>query len=140
MSQAPELRIGDAEREAAVTALGDHYAAGRLSKDEYDERADLAWAAKTSSALWPLFADLPRPQAAAPVAARSRSMPRSDRGHPGWWFGAWMAPVLLVVLALVVFTNLPLIVLLILVWVLLARSGRHWSRNRGPSTWPHGHR
>ena len=36
----PELRIGDAEREAAVTALGEHYAAGRLTKEEYDERAD----------------------------------------------------------------------------------------------------
>ena len=36
----PELRIGDDDREAAVTALGEHYAAGRLTKEEYDERAD----------------------------------------------------------------------------------------------------
>ena len=61
-----ELRIGDADREAAVRALGEHYAAGRLTKEEFDERADPAWAAKTGSALQPLFADLPRAQASHP--------------------------------------------------------------------------
>ena len=39
-SQGPELRIGDAEREATISALGEHYAAGRLTKEEYDERSD----------------------------------------------------------------------------------------------------
>ena len=58
-SSGPELRIGDSEREAAVAALGDHYAAGRLTKEEYDERAARAWEARTRSALWPLFSDLP---------------------------------------------------------------------------------
>ena len=33
----PSLRIGDAEREAAAQALGEHYAVGRLTRDEYDE-------------------------------------------------------------------------------------------------------
>ena len=128
MSQAPEMRIGDAEREAAVFALGEHYAAGRLTKDEYDERADVAWAAKTSSAMWPLFADLPRPQASIPTRGRLAAPP--DRARPGWWVGAGMAPLLLLVLVQVVLTDLPLVVLLILVWVFLARSGRHWSRSR----------
>jgi hypothetical protein len=40
-----EMRIGDAEREAAVTALGEHFAAGRLTKEEYDERSGRAWTA-----------------------------------------------------------------------------------------------
>ena len=57
---ATEPRIGDAEREAAVTSLGEHYAAGRLTKEEFDERSDQAWAARTAAGLWPLFADLPR--------------------------------------------------------------------------------
>ena len=54
-----ELRIGDRERDAAVTALGEHYVAGRLTKDEYDERSAVAWRARTNSDLAPLFVDLP---------------------------------------------------------------------------------
>ena len=53
------MRIGDAEREAAVTALGEHYAAGRLTLEEYDERTSRAYAARTLADLWPLFRDLP---------------------------------------------------------------------------------
>ena len=32
-----ELRIADADREAAASALGEHYAAGRLDQEEYDD-------------------------------------------------------------------------------------------------------
>ncbi len=142
----PELRIGDDEREAAVTALGEHYAAGRLTKEEYDERAERAWAAKTGSALMPLFADLPRPQAAGrPTGAQAAGGPSPDRGHPGWWLGARMAPILLVVLALVVLTHLPLFLLALVgvfVWVRMTRprghsrgyADRHWGQQppRGP--------
>ena len=60
------LRIGDAERESAVAALGEHYAQGRLAKEEYDERSDAAWSARTAADLAPLFADLPTPAAPAP--------------------------------------------------------------------------
>ncbi|QNN53351.1 DUF1707 SHOCT-like domain-containing protein [Nocardioides mesophilus] len=66
----PDLRIGDAEREAAISALGEHYAAGRLDKEEYDERAAIAWTARTVSALRPLFADLPAPHPFAPQRTR----------------------------------------------------------------------
>jgi hypothetical protein len=54
-----QLRIGDAERDAAAAALGEHYAAGRLTKDEHDERIDQVWAAKYDGDLAPVFADLP---------------------------------------------------------------------------------
>ena len=129
----PELRIGDSDREAAVSALGEHYAAGRLTKEEFDERSDRAWAAKTSSALWPLFADLPRPQTTGatprpPQAARPQQGAR--RGRPGWWFGAGFAPVLAVVAVLVVLTNLPVFLLVLLAWVFLARTHRAWGANR----------
>lgn len=63
----PELRISDEEREAAVASLGDHYAAGRLTKDEYDERTTVAFKARTASALRPLFVDLPGPHPFAPA-------------------------------------------------------------------------
>ncbi len=126
----PEIRIGDAEREAAITALGEHFAAGRLTKEEYDERAEQAWAARTSSALLPLFADLPRPQAPRP-AAPTRSAPRGpSRSHQGWWAGAWMMPLLLVVIGLVVLTHLPVFLLVVVAWLCFARMGRHWSRAR----------
>jgi hypothetical protein len=135
----PELRIGDDDREAAVTALGEHYAAGRLTKEEYDERAERAWEARTMSAMTPLFADLPRPQAASRVngpTVPSHPAPgptRPGRGHPGWWAGARFMPVLVVVGVLVVFAHLPLFLLLVVGWIFFARTGRHWAhRDHGP--------
>ena len=128
----PELRIGDEEREAAVAALGEHYAAGRLTKEEYDERAERAFAARTRSQLLPLFADLPRPVGAPGAARRERPVGAGPRrGHPGWWAGAWLAPLLAIVVALVILTHLPLFLLAVVAWIFFARMGRHWARNRG---------
>lgn len=76
---AQEIRIGDAEREQAVSALGEHYLAGRLTKDEYDERAAAAWAARTASALNPLFRDLPAAQPRPVVQPAPK--PGSSRGR-----------------------------------------------------------
>ncbi|MGZ4468997.1 MAG: DUF1707 SHOCT-like domain-containing protein [Nocardioidaceae bacterium] len=128
----PEVRIGDAERDAAISALGEHYAAGRLTKDEFDERSAQANAARTNADLWPLFADLPRPEAtrAAGQAQRGRDRVSSAPCRPGWRTGVWWAPVLMVVIALVVLTHLPWIVLLVVGWFWFARMGRHWSRHR----------
>ena len=53
------VRIGDAERDAAVSALGDHFAAGRLTREEFDERVEAAMTARVGTDLVPLFADLP---------------------------------------------------------------------------------
>ena len=66
------LRIGDAERERAVTALGEHFAAGRLDRAEHDERADAALSAKVWDDLTVLFHDLPPPVVGPPS------------GHPAW--------------------------------------------------------
>ena len=57
----PALRIGDAERSGAVEALGEHFATGRLTHEEYDERATRALQARTAADVAPLFADLPAP-------------------------------------------------------------------------------
>jgi len=109
---AGSLRIGDAERLTAVTALGDHFAAGRLDQDELDERTATAFAARTFADLEPLFADLPdphpkRPAYAAPAptawpppAARQDWSPPTEFPH-GWppprpggasRRGAWVLP------------------------------------------------
>lgn len=59
-------RIGDAERQAAVDALSDHYVAGRLDINEFNARMDAAMQARTAADLAPLFADLPGAGSPAP--------------------------------------------------------------------------
>src|SRR6476660_3589158 len=54
------IRIGDAERDEAVSALGDRYAARRKPREGLDERNDQTVQAKFSTELKPLFADLPK--------------------------------------------------------------------------------
>jgi hypothetical protein len=55
------LRIGDAERDAAAADLGEHYAAGRLTLDELNERLETVFAARTYGQLARVMADLPGP-------------------------------------------------------------------------------
>jgi uncharacterized protein DUF1707 len=58
---APEgLRVSDQQREQAADALRDHYAAGRLSEAELNERLDAALEAKTEPELNALLSDLPK--------------------------------------------------------------------------------
>ena len=60
----PFLRIGDAERDAALELLQSHYAAGRLDTEEFEERMTAALAAHHQDELDALFTDLPEdPQA-----------------------------------------------------------------------------
>ncbi|MCW2867309.1 MAG: hypothetical protein JWR20_1497 [Marmoricola sp.] len=130
-----ELRIGDADREAAVADLGEHYAQGRLTKEEYDERADAVWSARTRSDLAPLFADLPgsayagAQRGTVPPLDRSwvptsRPGPRSGRlpattGVP--WTAVKVAMAALLVLTVV--THLPFILLAGALWFWLSRRG-----------------
>jgi hypothetical protein len=75
-----DLRIGDAERDAAMVQLREHFAAGRLTFDELTERIDLALAAKTQGQIDRLMADLPRPHKAARTEA-ARPEPDQDAGR-----------------------------------------------------------
>ncbi|HMD93324.1 MAG TPA: DUF1707 domain-containing protein [Trebonia sp.] len=59
------MRVSDAEREAAATELREHYAAGRLTLEELNERLDKALAAKTRADLNGLMTDLPSGRASA---------------------------------------------------------------------------
>lgn len=83
MTSRDDLRIGDAEREAAVTALREHYAQGRLTHEELDDRIERTLSARTGRDLALTAADLPD-------LYGSRS--EDDGGAPGWagpgWTGA----------------------------------------------------
>ena len=75
------IRVSDAEREAMVTALADHHAAGRLSLSEFEERVDVAYRAVTRADLDGVVTDLPRRQE---VRQRSASGPLCA-GRGGSW-------------------------------------------------------
>ena len=55
----PRLRVSDADRERTVALLREHHAVGRLTAEEFHERMDRAYAAKTRGDLDELLADLP---------------------------------------------------------------------------------
>ena len=112
-----QVRVGDAERESAVAALGEHFGAGRLTLEEYDQRSSHAFAARTTGDLARLFGDLPLlPPPPEPPAGR---------------LSIGFAPVVLVVIALVVLSQLPWPLMLIVGWIWWSRTFRHWSRGRG---------
>ena len=103
------LRIGDAEREQAAADLAEHFAQGRLTIDEHDERLDAIWTARTGADLAPVFEDLPRLQPLpAPVVTPARSRAWSRR-----------LPVLPVIAALVVLSIVTGAPFWVLIFVLL---------------------
>lgn len=97
MADSPDVRIGTAEREQAMQRLSEHFAAGRLSVAEFDERSGLIAAAVTRGDLAPVFSDLPAaipaPEPAEPAAAQ----PGGRREFAGPAMG------LVVIIALVLF-------------------------------------
>jgi len=113
------LRISDADREAAVDLLSEQYAVGRLSKDEFDERSDAVWSARTRGDLAPVFADLP---------VRSPSTPARTAGRPPGWrrgFPVPLGPVLFLLVALTVLTHMPFVIFGLLLWFGFARWHGH---------------
>jgi hypothetical protein len=56
---AKRVRIGDAERDQAVSLLSDHFVAGRLTQTEFEERSEQATRSRYTDDLEPLFDDLP---------------------------------------------------------------------------------
>lgn len=103
------VRVGEVEREAASSALAEHYASGRLTMEEYYERLDAAWSARVQADLDMLFTDLPR-GAGAPTPVPTA--PSGRRRRPVL---AVVLLVLLIVAALMV-TGVPW-------WVPLAVAG-----------------
>ena len=55
-----DIRVSDAERDQAIAELSEHFQAGRLTQDEFDDRSGRALQARTGTDLGGLFGDLPR--------------------------------------------------------------------------------
>jgi Flp pilus assembly protein TadB len=114
-----QLRIGDAEREQATAALGEHFAQGRITADEHAERLDQIWAARTRADLQPVFRDLPDPSRRTTPDTRTRY--RSRRGRPPGLFFA----VLAILIVLTALTHLPFVLAGVLVAVFVFSRRRH---------------
>ena len=84
MSTGFNVRVGDADREAVAAQLREHYADGRLTLEELNERLDQAFAAKTKADLNTVMRDLP--QAARPAAG-------VPYGGTAWQGPAWQGPM-----------------------------------------------
>lgn len=67
-----ELRIGDPERNDAISALSTHLTQGRLDSTEYDERVGRVMQAKTATQISANFLDLPEPHPSLPGDAVAR--------------------------------------------------------------------
>lgn len=135
-ARADQLRIGDADRDQAATALGEHYAQGRITTEEHAERLDRIWAARTRAELGPVFADLPAPGPLAPPPAPAPP-PRRGWSPPvvRSWRGPRLFPLLLLALVIGVFTPahvFPLMLIAGLVWLVLRTGGcrARWTHTR----------
>lgn len=81
VSSSGNLRVSDEQRERAAQELREHFAAGRLSQEELDERVQRAYDARTEQQLHELLTDLPRlpispQQQKAELVARRRHLQR----------------------------------------------------------------
>jgi hypothetical protein len=94
----PQIKASDADRDAVVAALSEHFQAGRLTTEELEERTGRALAARTLGELDELTADLPAPAPAPP------GVPAVQPHRPGYLtMLPWVVPlVALVVVALAV--------------------------------------
>ncbi|WP_072687222.1 DUF1707 SHOCT-like domain-containing protein [Rhodococcus marinonascens] len=100
MSDVPEIRIGTAEREKSLNLLSEHFAAGRLTVPEFDERSLAVTSATTRGGLDRVFADLPATTVDTPAKAATLD-PATDQN--------WRRIVMSVIplLALVLFFVVP---------------------------------
>jgi hypothetical protein len=110
------MRASDADRDAVVSELGEHFQAGRLTAAELDERTGQALTARTYGELTGLLADLPasRPVSPVPVASSPGAWSRPAPGR--------MAPPLRPALAGLVIAALVLAVVFGgwgLIWLLV---------------------
>ncbi len=135
--RAVPVRIGDAERDRAVAALGDHFAAGRITREELDERVDRAIAARFEGDLTELFIDLPATPIAAPAATPAVRPKRSATVVPAAAGLLWaLLPILMVaVVTTSLIVGAPWL-LWTLVWMVVLTGG---GRRMVVVRQPHGH-
>ena len=95
MSEDPELRASDEQRERAAAEIREHFAAGRLDDDELSDRLDAAYRARTQRELRDLRADLPAlpptpTEARAELAERRARLRRQMIQETGGGLGAFV--------------------------------------------------
>ncbi len=143
------LRLSDAERDLAAADLAEHYASGRLSAEEHSERLDRVWAARTRGEIPAIFRDLP--SRFAPPPPRGWTLPQPNAARPprpayGPTRGRPPVPArrglplplligLGLLVALTVFTHLPLILIGVVIYLVLrGNRGRSHHRHSGWSS------
>jgi hypothetical protein len=77
------LRVSDAERDATAAELREHYAAGRLTLDELNERISQAFAARTRADLSAVLHDLPSLRPGGTSLPGSGQPPSAGAGWTG---------------------------------------------------------
>jgi hypothetical protein len=83
MPSNPSMRASDADRERTATLLREHHAEGRLTGEEFHERLDAAYAAKTLGDLDALLADLPASHLRGPRRETTREPLRNKASLRG---------------------------------------------------------
>jgi hypothetical protein len=106
MSERPDLRASDEQRDRAAAEIREHYAAGRLTEDEFNERLDAIYRARTQGELRALRRDLPALNTRAELAERRRRL----RGEVIQQTGGAFAPFLICCV----------------IWALAGASGSFW--------------
>ena len=141
------IRVGDADRERVTARLREHFAEGRLTSEELDERITAALSAKTVGDLRRVMADLPDP---APVPPPT--MPSAPWvGGPGAlaWRGPRILPLAIIALiaALVIpgagWVFLAVFKVMLVLWLVACLAGifaavrfrRHLRRHWQDGTW-----
>ncbi|WP_020497447.1 DUF1707 SHOCT-like domain-containing protein [Sciscionella marina] len=156
-SSGDKLRVSDTERESAISALGDHMAAGRIDVEEYGQRSARVTTARTRGDVLREFADLPDPKPAfltdplgtggfdagrtgtpAP-GQRPKSLARQGMGLPAILGVAAIAVIGLTVLSVVLHHAGFLFILIpVLVIVSRARQGSNRPDQHRRHNHPHG--
>ncbi|HEX4658318.1 MAG TPA: DUF1707 domain-containing protein [Streptosporangiaceae bacterium] len=150
MTMDDRIRVSDADRERVAGRLREHFAQGRLSTEELDERISAALSAKTFGDLRRIMADLPEPALVPPQAGRSAPW----AARPGAVFGRGPRILPLALLALIATLVIPgagwvflaFLQVILLLWLVacvaglfaMARFRRHWRRwQSGAGTYWH---
>jgi hypothetical protein len=96
-----DIRVSDAERDQAVARLSEHFQAGRLTQEEFEDRSGRVLQARAGGDLSVLFTDLPQntvpvPAAPGPMAGRVPGLSPGGVCRPG------RVPVARIVIACVI--------------------------------------
>ena len=93
------VRAGDADRDQVAGILGVAFSEGRLSKDEYVDRLEVAFSARTRAELDEVLADLPGQLAPVGPVERQRTGLAIAGLVLGW--GAVIFGIIVVVIAII---------------------------------------